>query len=196
MLERVRQAAVERGYEITTRQHTAEEMPYADGTFDLVTCRIAAHHFSSPQAFVAESARVLKPGGWFLLIDGSIDDDQREAEEWIHAVEILRDPSHHRFLTPHVWSNLCEQHGLNVRSAELVPFKQPDLEWYFDTAATSSQNRALVWQLIRDASAKVRDVFQLAEENGKTIWWWPRLTLIAEKVTRSDGRPRSAVDGV
>jgi len=183
MLERVRQAAVERGYEITTRQHTAEEMPYADGTFDLVTCRVAAHHFSSPQAFIAESARVLKSGGWFLLIDGSVEDDQPEAEEWIHTVEILRDPSHHRFLTPRAWSNLCEQHDLNVRSAELVPFKQPDLEWYFDTAATSAENRAGVRQLIRGASPAIARIFRVSEEDGKIVWWWPRLTLIAKKLT-------------
>lgn len=181
MLENARAAALERGLEVSTRQHAAEEFPYPDGSFDLVTCRVAAHHFSSPAAFIAETARVLAPGGWFLLIDGSVQDDQPEAEEWIHRVEKLRDPSHHRFLSPKGWSELCEGRGLEVRSAELTPFKQPDLEWYFETAATSPENRAAVRELIAHAPASARAVFQLTEEDGKTVWWWPRLTLIARK---------------
>ncbi len=51
------------------------------GAFDLVTCRVAAHHFSDVAAFVRETARVLKTGGWFLLIDGSIEDSQPVAEK-------------------------------------------------------------------------------------------------------------------
>ncbi len=181
MLENARSAARERGLHVETRQHSAEELPYKDASYDLVTCRVAAHHFSSPEAFIRETARVLVPGGWFLLIDGSVDDDQSEAEEWIHQVEKLRDPSHHRFLTPGGWSALCERQGLAVCSAELVPFKQPDLEWYFETAATSPENRKGVRALIANAPASARRIFRLAEEDGRTVWWWPRLTLIARR---------------
>jgi ubiquinone/menaquinone biosynthesis C-methylase UbiE len=39
----------------------AEDLPFADAGFDLVTCRIAAHHFADPERFVREAARVLKP---------------------------------------------------------------------------------------------------------------------------------------
>jgi ubiquinone/menaquinone biosynthesis C-methylase UbiE len=59
----------------------AEEMPFADGAFDLVTVRVTPHHFSSPQKFVKEKARVLKLGGHFLLIDGTVPDDDPETEE-------------------------------------------------------------------------------------------------------------------
>ena len=40
---------------------------FADESFDLVTCRIAAHHFPDAQRFLHESARVLRPGGLLLL---------------------------------------------------------------------------------------------------------------------------------
>ena len=62
MLERTRAAATARGLLVETGQHPAETMPYADRSFDLVTCRVAPHHFSSPAAFVSEVARVLRPG--------------------------------------------------------------------------------------------------------------------------------------
>jgi SAM-dependent methyltransferase len=130
------EAAAARGLRVIARLHPAEHLPYADASFDLVTCRVAAHHFSSPPDFVRESARVLQPGGWFLLIDGSMQDDEEEAEEWLHQVEKLRDPSHHRLLTPRNWARLCQAAGLRVTHSELDPFKQPDLNWYFETAAT------------------------------------------------------------
>src|SRR5687768_15186712 len=44
MLERAREKADERGLRVDTKQHAAESLPYADGSFDLVTCRVAPHH--------------------------------------------------------------------------------------------------------------------------------------------------------
>lgn len=181
MLDRVREAAQERGLTVETRQHPAEEFPYADASVDLVTSRIAPHHFSSPESFIRETARVLRPGGWFLLIDGSVPDDEPEAEEWLHQVEKHRDPSHHQLLTPRAWTRLCEANGLHVHSASLRPMKQPDLEWYFETAATSFENRQVVRDLIANAPTSARAVFRLAEEEGRIVWWWPRLTLIARR---------------
>lgn len=182
MLERAAKTAAERGLTVETRQHAAEQLPYPDAQFDLVTCRVAAHHFSSPGDFIREAARVLKRGGWFMLIDGSVEDDEAEAEAWLHAVEKLRDPSHHRLLTPRAWSKLCAASGLAVQEAELTPFKQPDLNWYFETAATPPENRKKVLELIANVPDSARKLFRLGKENGKIIWWWQRLTLVAAKV--------------
>jgi ubiquinone/menaquinone biosynthesis C-methylase UbiE len=181
MLDRTAQFAAERGLKIEVRRHAAEELPYADASFDLVTCRVAAHHFSSPERFIAETSRVLKPSGFFLLIDGTVEDGAPEAEEWMHQVEKLRDPSHHHLLTPNQWSALCVQHGLTVQDVVLSPFKQPDVNWYFETANTSPENRRRVLDMIATAPESARRLFRIGEEEGKTVWWWQRLTLIARK---------------
>ncbi len=181
MLDRATELAAERGLVVKTNHHTAESLPYQEASFDLVTCRVAAHHFSSPQAFVHESARVLKPGGYFLVIDGSVEDNQPEAEEWLHWVEKYRDPSHNGFLPPRRWKKMCADADLDVLNCVLVPFKQPDLNWYFDTAGTSPENREKVLEMIHNAPSQARHLFKLGEEEGKIVWWWQRVTVVARK---------------
>jgi ubiquinone/menaquinone biosynthesis C-methylase UbiE len=181
MLQRVNEGAEERGLAVATREHSAEALPYPDGAFQIVTCRVAPHHFSSPASFVRESARVLAPGGWFVVIDGTVPDDFPEAEAWMHRVEKLRDPSHNRLLPPREWRTLCEQSGLTVTKLDVAFRKQPDLEWYFSAANTPPENRTAVRSLIATAGESIRAEYRLAEEEGKIVWWWPTLTLAAQK---------------
>lgn len=75
----------------------AEAIPFGDGTFDIVTCRIAPHHFPNPEQFVREAARVLKPGGRFVLVDSTVSEG--EAGAFFNRFERLRDPSHVASLT-------------------------------------------------------------------------------------------------
>jgi ubiquinone/menaquinone biosynthesis C-methylase UbiE len=181
MLENAQKLCAEQGFGIETRLFPAEEMPFADGSFDLITVRVAPHHFSSPEKFVKETARVLKPGGHFLLIDGTVPDDDLKTEEWLHRVEKWRDPSHGRFLSRKAWQDLAEEAGLKVVRSELHPRKQPDLNWYFETAATPKENRQKVLEAVAKASEHVRGALRLGNEEGKIIWWWPMLALLACK---------------
>ncbi|MGA9579007.1 MAG: hypothetical protein WBV90_15455, partial [Terrimicrobiaceae bacterium] len=78
-------------------------------------------------------------------------------------------------------ASLCERQGLHVLRCETTPFKQPDLEWYFQTAGTPPENREKVQAMIRNAPNSARKIFYIAEEDGKTVWWWLRLNLVARK---------------
>ena len=116
-----------------------------------------------------------------MLIDGSVPDDDPETEAWLHRVEKWRDPSHGRFLSRAAWEQLVTANGLVVLRSQLEPMKQPDLQWYFETAATSAANRDLVLAAVRTATPQVRAAMRLDEEDGKTVWWWQRLSLLARR---------------
>src|SRR4029077_8982565 len=54
-------------------QGDSERLPFADGSFDFVTCANSFHHYPHQDRAVAEMHRVLRPGGRLLLIDGYRD---------------------------------------------------------------------------------------------------------------------------
>lgn len=191
MLAQVRQAVAARGLAVAMACHEAENLPYDDSAFGLVTCRTAAHHFSSIGKFLREAFRVVRPGGWLLVIDGAAPEDNPVAEDWIHRVEKLRDPSHVRFLRPSEWCSILEKAGFAVRRCGCRPLKQPDLEWYFRTAGTVPENRAAVLALLADAPEEARRVFGISEEDGKTAWWWPRMTLLGQRPEVAKSGPQT-----
>lgn len=179
MIGQAQELAEAEGLTMDFREHPAEQLPYPDGSFDIVTCRVAAHHFSCPATFIMEACRVLKPAGRFLLIDGTVEDGYPTAEAWAHEVESLRDPSHNRLIRPDQWTHLCGHVGMKVIHRQIQSFQQPDLEWYFDAAATPEKNREKVRDLVRQAPDEAIRLFTVKDEAGKWTWWWQRLVLVA-----------------
>jgi len=107
----------------------AEALPFADASFDIVTARIAPHHFPNPQRFVSEVARVLRPGGRFLLDDNMAPEDA-ELDAFMNRFEQWRDPSHVRAHTISQWRSWMEQAGLVVEHVEPLSLKRYNFaEW-------------------------------------------------------------------
>ena len=99
----------------------AEHLPFADSSFDVVTCRTAAHHFADVRAAVREMARVA--GDRVLVVDTvNMGDRVEEAEK-------LRDPSHVHNYTDAEWREIVLDAGLGLgevaffaHSFELAPW--------------------------------------------------------------------------
>jgi ubiquinone/menaquinone biosynthesis C-methylase UbiE len=68
-VEMARQKATEAGVQVDFRQGNASDMPFANNTFDFLLCRAAFKNFGQPVHAVQEMCRVLKPGGWGLIVD-------------------------------------------------------------------------------------------------------------------------------
>jgi ubiquinone/menaquinone biosynthesis C-methylase UbiE len=94
----------------------AESLPFEDATFDLVTSRIAPHHFDSIPAFLAETRRVLKPGGTFALVDNVVP--AGSVGDYVNAFERFRDPSHLRAWDMGEWREAIAAAGLKVTHEE------------------------------------------------------------------------------
>jgi SAM-dependent methyltransferase len=84
----------------------AEDLPFADNSFDVVACRTAQHHFEDVALAVREMARVAADR--VLLVDTMFMGDD------VEAAEQLRDPSHVRNYDEQEWRGLVEQAGLRV----------------------------------------------------------------------------------
>ncbi|UCZ53626.1 class I SAM-dependent methyltransferase [Bacillus shivajii] len=85
----------------------AESMPFLDEQFDLVTCRIAAHHFPNLNLFVKEVYRILKPDGLFCLID-NVAPENDHLKVFMNTFEKMRDPSHVKALPTSEWKHLLQ----------------------------------------------------------------------------------------
>jgi len=95
-------------------------IPLRDDACDIVTCRIAPHHFPDPARFITESARVLRPEGRFVLVDSTVPEG--DTGRFFNRFEKLRDPSHVKSLTMGEWEALIVDAGLTLTTAE--PFRK------------------------------------------------------------------------
>ncbi len=106
----------------------AEDLPFEPASFDLVTCRIAAHHFPDCARFVTEGARVLRPGGLLWVQDHVLSEDP-ETARYTDGFEKLRDPSHHRAFPDSEWVAMFEAAGLALEHTEQVAKRHPFGPW-------------------------------------------------------------------
>ena len=116
----------------------AEALPYEAAAFDLVTCRIAPHHFPDIQQFINEAARVLKPGGLLAVVDNIVPGTHlrgkkarliNEAGSYVNAFEKLRDPSHGRCWSVSEWERGFAQAGFTVQHQELLHKEMEFAPW-------------------------------------------------------------------
>ncbi len=113
------------GYELDYVQAAAEELDFADASFDLLTCRIAAHHFASPETFLSRCHALLKEDG-ILLLNDNITAEPPVLAEFINRIEKLRDPSHIEAYSVKRWIEMLSNAGF-----ELLDFRRWQKEFDF-----------------------------------------------------------------
>src|SRR5579885_1523420 len=119
MLDLVKREAEKRGLaNLRTAYAKAEALPFDEESFDLVTCRIAPHHFESIPAFLGEARRVLKPGALLALVDNVVP--AGSVGDYINAFERLRDPSHLRAWTMDEWRDAIKKEKLAIEHEEQI----------------------------------------------------------------------------
>ena len=143
----------------------AEALPFLEDTFDLITCCITPHHFTIPKEFIIEVARVLKPGGKFLLIDNVAPEDE-SLDEFMNTVERLRDESHVRCLTINEWKNLFGSSGLQ-ETRSLNRKKTFQFPSWVARTTTSQEQIDRVQQYMLAASGNTQKYFSVVINNNQ-----------------------------
>jgi ubiquinone/menaquinone biosynthesis C-methylase UbiE len=99
--------------------NNAESLPFPDASFDIVTTRLAPHHFQDVPRYMRECARVLRAGGILGIVDhaGAVD---FQVNKYVNAYEKLRDPSHVWEFNEIEWAAMFHEVGLRVTYSEVA----------------------------------------------------------------------------
>ncbi len=160
-------------------QNAAESLPFADDTIDLITCRVAGHHFADFEKALDEVRRVLKVGGPLLMAD-SISPEDDAISRWMNDIELRRDYSHvNNRKISHIES-LLEQSGLKIRRREHARIYLRFNEWVARTQVPEAESAQLRRDFL-DAAPEIQEAFQIAPVNGDLAFSWPCLIFRAEK---------------
>ena len=119
----------------------AEEIPFADESFDVVACRVAAHHFQDPAAALKEMARVSR--ALVLVADNLYLGEAGEEADRLH------DPTHVRNYSEEEWRRMFEDAGLEVEAFERED-KRVDFESWLERAGTPAEDAARIRELVAD----------------------------------------------
>jgi ubiquinone/menaquinone biosynthesis C-methylase UbiE len=118
-----------------------EDLPFADSTYDVVACRVAAHHFEDVEKAMHEMARVSRDR--VIVVDNLFLDDRAE------QADRVRDPSHVRNYSEREWRELLGSAGLRVEELRRLP-KPIEVEPWLERAGTSDADAAHVRDLLAD----------------------------------------------
>jgi len=129
MLRKARQRCADAGLDnVTFREGSATDLPFAEGSVDGVVTRLSLHHFPEPRRALDEMFRVLRSGGTFVFAD-IVSSEQPEESALHNAIEVLRDPSHVRMLPAAELASLVAAAGFTIETETTWDQSREFEEW-------------------------------------------------------------------
>jgi SAM-dependent methyltransferase len=123
---------------------SADHLPFEDGSFDVVVCRIAAHHFPDLVAAIREMTRV---SNRLLVIDDLLLDN-----EDVEQAHRLRDPTHVCSYSEEKWRETIEDNGFEVEQVQIFHERRLELEPWLERVEVPADDRERVRELLGDAT--------------------------------------------
>lgn len=168
---------------VSFREADACGLPFDDATFDLVTCRVAPHHFADVGRFVRECARVVKPGGRVIVIDNLAPDDA-EAAAYFNAIEKTRDPSHQRAYNEAKWVAFFRDAGLHVERVEHFR-KRREFDFWAGMQSVDAPTRERLRAMFRDAPPGAKTALAPEEREGRLSFYLDEILILASSAPRA-----------
>ncbi|HTI87782.1 MAG TPA: methyltransferase domain-containing protein [Alphaproteobacteria bacterium] len=178
MLEQARALAATRGLaNVEWRTGSVYRLPFGDGSFNVVTCRFAFHHFTDPAAALAEMVRVCRSGGRIVVCDGVCSPDPAKAATF-NAMERHRDPSTASFLTFSTLMEIFARAGVpHPRTAAFQV--RYDRDTLIAHSFPADDDRDGVRRMIDELIAT--DAMDVGSVAGETTFTYPTVVLTAVK---------------
>jgi ubiquinone/menaquinone biosynthesis C-methylase UbiE len=145
----------------------AEMLPFNNELYDMVTCRIAPHHFPNVDKFVSEVYRVLKPNGQFLLDDNVVPEDD-EFDHFYNHIEKIRDYSHFRAWKKTEWMKMLEKEGFEIFETHRF-VKTFRFEPWCNRMNLPTEEKEKLTQFILNSTERIKDKFRVMVENGQIV---------------------------
>lgn len=184
MLSQARHGAEQRGLRnVCFALSAAEQLPCPAAGFDVVTCRMAAHHFADVLRFTAEAYRVCRAGGQVLFVDTVAPEDRRLAT-LMNEIERRRDPSHVRNYAPSEWQALFEEQGFALDPWALV-LTELEFDDWVRRSGTPPQEVAALRPLLETAAPDAAAAFHIRPEGRQLRFAWDTIVLAARKPAAS-----------
>ncbi len=169
--------AEEGGFDnVVFREADAEDLPFPAGSFTLLTCRIAPHHFPDVPRALREFHRVLRRGGRMAIIDTLLPSDP-EIAEFYQSMEQMRDPTHIRAFNEDEWTQMINDSELILHETLVIPKTHDFQEW----AKRAGMNREEIQNLNKffmDAPQKIHDFFKIESFAGEVETYTDQKLLI------------------
>ena len=127
----------------------AQNLPFDEGQFDVVVCRLALHHVQQPAKVVNGMSRVCRRDGMVLMEDIYASEHPARAayqDRW----EILRDPAHVRTLPLSELLNLFRDAGLETETVSTADDLCPEVERWMATTKVPEERAVEIRQLLED----------------------------------------------
>lgn len=164
MLAEAERLRTERGVgNVNFRPADVHHLPFVDASFDLVTCRRAAHHFSNIAVALQEVVRVLRPGGRVVIDDRSVPEDDF-ADRCMNQLDWYHDESHVQEYRPSEWQRMLMACGLVVETIETYSLHRPVTAM---TDGVSRENAARIHDILANLTDGQRRSLNFAEVNGQ-----------------------------
>ncbi len=167
-LDRLRLQDAERAARMGFRLAAAQDLPFAEQTFDWAVLPLLLHHTRGAERILAEARRVLRPGGKLLLIEIAAPEDPVHRATH-NAIEGRRNPTHVAIRSAEEWHSRLGALGFLVERERMVSVEYRVDRW-LDELAVDEETRDAVCTMLEASMETDAAGLHVRLRNGELVF--------------------------